>query len=220
MRNRDRCGGSLRGERKGWAEGSKHRVDKSPSQEGAQGGWPGPPASRPLGPGNRDHFTGEKKTLGQGLHFENSGTSIDSSLEGQSDSHLHPGHPSSLHSKSMLQVAVGKPRRLPVPSRVRTTVPSQGSLGPSGVSAGGSTSFLLWSGSRGGWGGLRPTQLVPLACKGTVPKPVYEKCVWSELVLKSYLQREGWRQCLRKRAPLKPKCRSSQSSKILSRPLL
>lgn len=72
MRNRDRCGSSLRGERKGWAEGSKHRVDKSPSQEGAQGGWPGPPASRPLGPGNRDHFTGEKKTLGQGLHFENS----------------------------------------------------------------------------------------------------------------------------------------------------
>ena len=124
------------------------------------------------------------------------------------------------HSKSMLQVTVGKPRRLPVPSQVRTTVPSQGSLGPSGVSAGGSTSFLPWSGSRGGWGGLRPTQLVPLACKGTVPKPVYEKCVLSELVLKSYLQREGWRQCLRKGAPLKPKCRSSQSSKILSRPLL
>ena len=34
------------------------------------------------------------------------------------------------HSKSMLQVAVGKPRRLPVPSRVRTTLPSQGLLGP------------------------------------------------------------------------------------------
>lgn len=79
-------------------------------------------------------------------------------------------------SKSTLQVAVGKPRRLPVPSRVRTTVLSQGSLGPSGVSAGRSTSFLLWSGSQGGgrWC-LRSTQLVPLAYKGTVPKPVYEK---------------------------------------------
>ena len=110
MRNRDRCGGSLRGERKGWTEGSKHRVPRARHGRGPKEGGLVPPASRPPGPGTRDHLT-------QAWRVRVTPTSILAAL-------LH------FHSKSMLQVAVGKPRRLPVPSRVRTTLPSQGLLGP------------------------------------------------------------------------------------------
>lgn len=130
MRNRDRCGGSLRGERKGWTEGSKLRVPRARHGRGHEEGGLVPPASRPPGPGNRDHFTGEKKTLGQGLHFKNSGASTNSSLEGQSDSHLHPGCPSSLSLQVYAPSCSGQAKEAASPISSQNHSAFSGLLGP------------------------------------------------------------------------------------------
>ena len=171
MRNRDRCGGSLRGERKGWTEGSKHRVPRARHGRGHKEGGLVPPASRPPGPGNRDHFTGEKKTLGQGLHFENFGASTNSSLEGQSDSHLHPGCPSSL------SLQVYAPSRSGQAKEAASPISSQNHSAFSGAPWAhlgslpeGALHSCYGLGHGVGVGvGLRTTQLVPLAARGQFP---------------------------------------------------
>lgn len=106
------------------------RWTRARHRRGHKEGGLAPPASRPLGPGNRDHFTGEKKTLGQGLHFENSGTSIDSSLEGQSDSHLHPGRPSSLSLQVYAPSHSGQAKEAASPISSQNHCAFSGLLGP------------------------------------------------------------------------------------------